>query len=192
MAEAHSTEVVGLDKHDPAGMARWLRERSTAAHEFLALDSERQQRQYLNRWQQNVLPHLAFRFEQAAQMIEDLNTRRLQAEHERDALIEQVVAVRADAAETIAHWGAYASAYFQEKHDLAGDIARFKDVPAGTPAAGASSGGETTGVSVDVPAPLPVQAVCSECGVAGRAPEGSVVQLWCNRLECPSTSSDPR
>jgi hypothetical protein len=72
MAEVLPAEPIGLDKHDPAGMARWLRERSEAAHEFLALDGEAQQRQYLNRWQQNVLPHLAFRFEQAAEMIERL------------------------------------------------------------------------------------------------------------------------
>jgi len=67
-----STEVVGLDVHDPAGMARWLRERKAACLEFYKLDSEAQQRQFLNRWQQNVLPHLAFRFGQAAEMIDDL------------------------------------------------------------------------------------------------------------------------
>lgn len=44
-----TTEV---DTHDPAGIARWLRERAQAAHDFLALDSEEQQRQYLNKWQQ--------------------------------------------------------------------------------------------------------------------------------------------
>lgn len=38
-------------------------------------------------------------------------------------------------------------------------------------------------------APLPVAAVCEECGVAGRAPEGSVVTLWCNRVDCPGASS---
>ena len=61
-----------VDTHDPAGMARWLRERAQAAQDFLALDSEAQQRQYLNKWQQNVLPHLAFRFKQAAEMVEEL------------------------------------------------------------------------------------------------------------------------
>lgn len=70
MSDAQSTEPVGLDKHDPAGMARWLRERQAACLEFYKLDSEAQQRQYLNRWQQNVLPHLAFRFQQAAEMVE--------------------------------------------------------------------------------------------------------------------------
>lgn len=30
-----------------------------------------------------------------------------------------------DASEEIADWGAYASAYFQEKHDLAGCVAKF-------------------------------------------------------------------
>lgn len=59
-----------VDTHDPAGMARWLRERSDAAREFLALTDDQQRLQFLQRWQQNVLPHLAFRFEQAAQMIE--------------------------------------------------------------------------------------------------------------------------
>jgi hypothetical protein len=31
-----------------------------------------------------------------------------------------------DAIECTAMWGAYASAYFQEKHDLAGDLKRLK------------------------------------------------------------------
>lgn len=38
--------------------------------------------------------------------------------------------------------------------------------------------------------PIPVQVVCEECGVAGRAPEGTVVRLWCNRMDCPSASSE--
>lgn len=79
-----------VDTHDPVGMAGWLRERKSAVVEFLALDSETQQRQYLAKWQQNVLPHLAFRFEQAAQLIESLNTKRLQVEHERDVAVERL------------------------------------------------------------------------------------------------------
>lgn len=31
-----------------------------------------------------------------------------------------------EAADSIANWGAYASEYFQDKHDLAGDIKRFR------------------------------------------------------------------
>ena len=32
-----------------------------------------------------------------------------------------------DAATCIEDWGAYAGAYFQEKHDLAGDVRRFRE-----------------------------------------------------------------
>lgn len=46
-------------------------------------------------------------------------TARLQAERE-------LAEVRADAAETVSHWGGYAGSYFQEKHNLAGDIARLR------------------------------------------------------------------
>jgi hypothetical protein len=60
------------DMHDPAGMAAWLRARKSACLEFYKLDSEEQQRHFLQRWQQHVLPHLAFRFGQAAEMVEQL------------------------------------------------------------------------------------------------------------------------
>lgn len=33
-----------------------------------------------------------------------------------------------DARELVAHWGAYASQYFQEKHDLAGDLKTLDEV----------------------------------------------------------------
>jgi hypothetical protein len=71
-----------VDTHDPAGMARWLRERRDAALEFYKLDGEAQQRQFLQRWQQHVLPHLAFRFGQAATMIEQLAKAVLDAQAE--------------------------------------------------------------------------------------------------------------
>jgi len=50
---------------------------------------------------------------------------RLKAECEglRKALLE--------ASEEIATWGAYASDYFQEKHDLAGCVAKFHDAAIG-------------------------------------------------------------
>lgn len=40
----------------------------------------------------------------------------------------QIEALRHDAAETIEHWGGYASDYFKDKWDLKGDIKRFRDV----------------------------------------------------------------
>lgn len=67
-----------------------------------------------------------------AKALVDEQTKRQQAEHERDALVEQLVAVRQDAAETVAFWGGYAWSYFQEKHDLAADIKRFKHAANGT------------------------------------------------------------
>jgi len=113
-------QATEVDVHDPAGMAAWLRERKAACLEFYKLDSEEQQRHFLQRWQQHVLPHLAFRFGQAAELIE-----RLERENAE---------LRADAVETVQHWGGYAGSYFQEKHNLAGDIARLRgpvpDVPA--------------------------------------------------------------
>lgn len=61
-----------VDTHSPSQMAAWLRERKAACLEFYKLDSEEQQRHFLQRWQQHVLPHLAFRFGQAAELIERL------------------------------------------------------------------------------------------------------------------------
>jgi hypothetical protein len=49
----------------------------------------------------------------------------------RDALTEAV--------EDIEHWGGYASAYFQEKWDLAGDLAKYQSVLGG-PDIGSQSG----------------------------------------------------
>ena len=56
---------------------------------------------------------------------------------EVDALTTQLSAVKAErdalkrmlreASEDIADWGAYASNYFQEKHNLAGDIKKYAD-----------------------------------------------------------------
>lgn len=41
-------------------------------------------------------------------------------------LAAELVDLRADAVETVQHWGAYAGEYFQQKHNLAGDIERLK------------------------------------------------------------------
>ena len=51
-------------------------------------------------------------------------------EKERDKLSSEVEELRMlliDAAGEIGEWGAYVSEYFQEKHDLAGCVAKFKD-----------------------------------------------------------------
>jgi hypothetical protein len=61
-----------VDTHDPAGMAAFLRKRAAASREFVKLTDEHQIRQFMEAWQRNVLPHFAFRFEQAAEMIERL------------------------------------------------------------------------------------------------------------------------
>ena len=37
----------------------------------------------------------------------------------------------AEASELISEWGAYAESYFQDKHDLAGDVSMFKKYAAG-------------------------------------------------------------
>ena len=59
-----STEV---DKHDPAGMAAWLRERAKANREIAALPREQWP------YRPAVLQHWALRFEQAAEMFERQN-----------------------------------------------------------------------------------------------------------------------
>lgn len=41
--------------------------------------------------------------------------------------IERLRAALLDALEDVEHWGAYASEYFQEKWNLAGDIARIRE-----------------------------------------------------------------
>ena len=64
-----------VDTHDPAGMAAFLRARAQASREFLKLTDEQQIRQFLESWQKNVLPHFAFRFDQAATMIEGLSAK---------------------------------------------------------------------------------------------------------------------
>lgn len=51
------------------------------------------------------------------------------AEAERDQLRAEVATLRTlltEAAEDIADWGAYAGEYFQQKHDLAGCVARYR------------------------------------------------------------------
>jgi len=73
VSEVNPTEDRRVDTHDPAGMARWLRERKQACLEFYELDDDAQRLHYLQKWQLNVLPHLAFRFGQAAEMIERLD-----------------------------------------------------------------------------------------------------------------------
>jgi hypothetical protein len=69
MSDNIPTEPVGLDKHDPAGMAAWLRERARINREWEHITPEAT---LLLNWQRNVMPHLSFRFEQAAEMIERL------------------------------------------------------------------------------------------------------------------------
>ncbi len=59
-----------VDKHNPAGMAAWLRERARVNREWAkqpppALVIEQHHR--------NVMPHFALRFDQAAEMIEQLS-----------------------------------------------------------------------------------------------------------------------
>ena len=43
-----------------------------------------------------------------------------------EAEVERLRALLSEAADEIQNWGAYASEYFQEKHDLAGCVAEFK------------------------------------------------------------------
>lgn len=55
-----------IDKHDPASMAAWLRERAKANREVAALSREQWP------YHPDVQRHFALRFEQAAEMIEGL------------------------------------------------------------------------------------------------------------------------
>lgn len=71
-----------VDTHDPAGMAAFLRERAQHSREFVKLTSEEQIRHFMQQWQKNILPHFAFRFEQAATMVE---TQAAEIEHLKKA-----------------------------------------------------------------------------------------------------------
>ncbi len=48
--------------------------------------------------------------------------------------VERLRALLDEAADCIAEWGAYASGCFQQKHDLAGDVRRFREAGAAMPA----------------------------------------------------------
>ena len=55
------------------------------------------------------------------------DTQELEAELEAlKAEIQQLRAALSDAIECVQSWGDYASEYFQDKHDLQGDIARLE------------------------------------------------------------------
>ena len=51
----------------------------------------------------------------------------------KDAEIERLRLALKEAREMVAHWGAYASEYFQDKHDLPGDLGELDAVLAGDP-----------------------------------------------------------
>ena len=58
--------------------------------------------------------------------VERLTARGIQdLQHENAALREQIAQVKADAYEDIESWAGYASAYFQEKHDLEGCLKKY-------------------------------------------------------------------
>lgn len=85
-----ATDEQDVDTHDPAGMAAFMRKRAHHSREFVKLTSEEQIRHFMQRWQKNVLPHYAFRFDQGAEMIERLVRERQQAELERDHAVEKL------------------------------------------------------------------------------------------------------
>lgn len=64
MSDHLPAEPIGLDKHDPASMAAWLRVRAKANRDLAHVPPQQ--------WEVNVLPHIAFRLDQAADMIERL------------------------------------------------------------------------------------------------------------------------
>lgn len=75
-------------------------------------------------------------FDECARLFVDATEQACKAQRERDKLQEKVAALRmllSDAADEIGEWGAYASGYFQDKHDLAGCVAKFKDAARVTP-----------------------------------------------------------
>lgn len=85
-----STENVPVDEHDAAGFAGWLRMRADENRRVADLPR--------NEWpyHPNVLRHLAFRFEQGAKLVEQQATTVLQAQHERDAAIEDVARLKGE------------------------------------------------------------------------------------------------
>lgn len=66
----------------------------------------------------------------------DIDAAHLLAEHEaacaeihrlRDR-VRVLTTALTEAVEDIGHWGGYASAYFQDRWDLAGDLARYREI----------------------------------------------------------------
>ncbi len=68
-------------------------------------------------------------FSKCQDCIDELVNLGIEADKERIAELERRLAVAVEtlknAKENISDWGEYASAYFQEKYDLKGDIARI-------------------------------------------------------------------
>lgn len=62
-----------VDKHDAAGMARWLRERAKANRNTEQNNRDTLGRIVLEPWRENLMPHIAFRLEQAAELIERMD-----------------------------------------------------------------------------------------------------------------------
>jgi len=59
--------------------------------------------------------------------LRDYDTIDYQRAEELRAENERLRTLLAEAATCIEDWGAYAGAYFQQKHDLAGDVRRFRE-----------------------------------------------------------------
>lgn len=75
------------------------------------------------------------------QHIEIVTEKAATALRAQEAELEELRALLGDAADTVESWGAYADPYFQEKHDLAGDIGRFRKASQAERAEAALSGG---------------------------------------------------
>lgn len=68
-----------------------------------------------------LLEESAAPFDAACMMVRDM-----------EAELERLRVLLDEAADCIAGWGAYASEYFQDKHDLAGDVRRFREAASST------------------------------------------------------------
>ena len=60
-----------IDRHDAPGMAQWLRTRAQANRNLAQNTRNADGLIVLERWRENLLPHIAHRMEQAATLIEN-------------------------------------------------------------------------------------------------------------------------
>lgn len=116
---------------------------------------------------------------------EQLKRERQQAQHERDVAIERVAPLLdalKEAREMVASWGAYVSAYFREKHDLAGNLKWLDDTIALAPGGSQTQPNTAVGESGTAAASLDVIVQHARDAVAEAQEDDGVVTIKAEML----------